>query len=644
MQDTTQEFDLYIAGRDYNNKLSPPYYPTISRNFRFYSNDQWNGVKSNGLPTPVFNILKQIIDYKIAAMSTNRTKMQFTIENIADATEDAGEQELKKYADIISGYAEQKWEKLKMDSVLREILVDGANSGDFCAYTYWEPTIDTGSTNGIDKDGNPVKVMGDFVTEAVDGSNVMFGNPNSNKVQTQPYILIAGRKLVSELRKQAKLNKRPQEEIEKITGDNDYEEQSGDRGKIELETSGSDSSKCLYLIKLWKEEGKVYMKIVTKSAVIQDKTDTGLTLYPIAWGNWDLLKNSYHGQAEVTGLIPNQILINQMFAMMAYHMRMSAFGKVVYDKTRISAWNNAIGAAIGVEGDVQNVVKQLEPGQLNTFVMTLIEKAIELTKDIAGVNDAALGNMSPRNTSAIVALQKQAAIPLESVKDRVYQFIEDLGLIWLDFIVNKYDVSRLVSYTQDNQVKTGTFTGSNFKEVPFKVRIDVGNGDFWSETASINTLDNLLQGDKINMVQYLERLPNGVINKKTELIKELKAQAEQKQPEPDLPKFTVNYADMPTMAQLQLLAKAGIQVQPQDMPQVQNEQMQKTTEQLGAQTQQLEDAHKQLTYEQMAQFMQTLSPQVQEELKKLPDAQMEEAVQQLMAANKQGMMQPQPSM
>ena len=40
MQETTQEFDLYIKGRDYNNKLTPPYYQTVDKNYRFYGTDQ----------------------------------------------------------------------------------------------------------------------------------------------------------------------------------------------------------------------------------------------------------------------------------------------------------------------------------------------------------------------------------------------------------------------------------------------------------------------------------------------------------------------------------------------------------------------------------------------------------------------------
>jgi hypothetical protein len=616
MDQNTAEFDLYINGRDYNNKLNPPYYPTVDKNYRFYGTDHWRGVQANGNPTPVFPIIKQIVDYKISSIISSRTKMQFSVENVASDTEDQAEQEYQKVADLISGYSETKWEKLKMDSLIREALLKGAVTGDMCFYTYWDPTIDSGSTSGMDPQGKPVKVMGDFVTEVISGANVMFGNPNDRRAQKQPYILIGNRDLVSNLKAKAKANKIPQLEIDKISADTDTQEMSGERGKVELDgANNSDSGKCLYLIKLWKDNGKVMMKIVTKSAIVQKDTDTGLTLYPIAWGNWDLIENSYHGQAEVTGIVPNQILVNQLAANIAIYMRGTAFGKIIYDKTRIAGWDNRITGAIGVEGDITGAVQQINPGQMNNMVMTFFERVVQLTKDIAGANDSALGNESTRNATALIANQRQAAVPLEAIKDRLYQVIEDLGLIWLDFILNKYGIDRKVSFMKGDKTQVETLNGSLYKDVPFKLKIDVGASSYWSSVASMQTLDNLLQQQKITFVQYLERVEGGLIPKVHELINEIKSQAENKPPVQDIPKLTIAFTDMPAAAQIQALALAGINVQPQDMVQTQQQQIGKQTQALADQTQKLQDAHRQLTYEQMHQFMKTLAPDIQEALK-----------------------------
>lgn len=529
--DTTKEWDLYQKGKDYNMKIN--LYNTVDKNERFYSGDQWNGVVSNGLPTPVFNIFKRVINYFVSSILSQKVKMQFGVDNIETETENPEEQNLLDTADILSKHSDMKWEKLKMDSLLRDGLLDAALSGDMVAYTYWDDSIDTGQTYGqtvsYDEMGNPieqpVKIMGDFRTELVDTGNVMLGNVSTTNTQSQPYILIAGRDMVSTLREEAKRNGVSKEDLKKITGDDECQEQAGDRGKIELDVEG-DNARTLYLIKLWKnpKTNTIWMNKSTKYCVIRKDVDLGIKLYPIALMNWDKRKNSYHGQAIGTGLIPNQIYINKQFAMVMKHMMDTAFGKVAYDSTRIASWNNQVGAAIPVQGDISNAVQQIQPGQMNNVVMEVIDMTISLTKELIGASDAALGDVKPENTSAIIAVQQSASVPLENVKQNLYQFVEDIGLIWLDFMQNKYDIPRKLTFNDQDKVKTAQFTGTDYKDISFNLKIDVGPSSYWSEITAMQTLDNLLNTDKLTFIQYLERVPNGIIPKKQELIDEIKAQ------------------------------------------------------------------------------------------------------------------------
>ena len=50
------------------------------------------------------------------------------------------------------------------------------------------------------------------------------------------------------------------------------------------------------------------------------------------------------------------------------------------------------------------------------------------------------------------------------------------------------------------------------------MKLDVGASAYWSEIASVQTLDNLLMQGKIELVDYLERIPEGYISKRAELI------------------------------------------------------------------------------------------------------------------------------
>jgi hypothetical protein len=68
------------------------------------------------------------------------------------------------------------------------------------------------------------------------------------------------------------------------------------------------------------------------------------------------------------------------------------------------------------------------------------------------------------------------------------------------------------------------FDFAELKKVQFAVKQDVGASSYWSEMASMQTLDNLLMNKLITPKQYIERLPNGYITKKQELLDDFTAQ------------------------------------------------------------------------------------------------------------------------
>ena len=58
------------------------------------------------------------------------------------------------------------------------------------------------------------------------------------------------------------------------------------------------------------------------------------------------------------------------------------------------------------------------------------------------------------------------------------------------------------------------------------LKLDVGASSYYSEIASMQTLDNLLQIGQIDIVQYLERVPDSYIPGKRKLIEEKKREKE----------------------------------------------------------------------------------------------------------------------
>jgi hypothetical protein len=254
--------------------------------------------------------------------------------------------------------------------------------------------------------------------------------------------------------------------------------------------------------------------------------------------NWETRKNSFHGTAEVTGLIPNQIYINKIAAMLMLNTMYTAFPKLVYDSSRIQTPTNEIGSAIavnGTDGPIRNVVDFLNPGTASPDAYKMFETAIQYTKEMMGANEAALGEVDPKNTSAIIALQQASAIPLESIRRRFYQYIEDVALIWVDFFTSKYNTPRILPIRDKDNVEGVPFDGSVYRDIQFNVKIDVGPSSRWSEITTIQTLDNLLSQGKITDIEYFERIPDGFIPDKQELIDTRLQQMQQQQAMADLP-------------------------------------------------------------------------------------------------------------
>lgn len=500
------KYDELDIWKDYTNstdyKRTIGLYDDVNKHNRFYSSDQWNGVVNNGLPTPVLNLIKRIVDHKVNTIIGDELKINYSIDGIDDTDEQS--EELRTLAKQLSAYAETVWENLQEDSKNEQVLLDAALSGDGIEYFYWDSSVDAG--NGI---------KGNVNSELVDNVNYLPGNPNSADVQSQPYIIIAFRKMVSDLKNEAKANGIPKDEIEKIVPDEETDNQAGDLAKIELTKSG----KTICLLKMWKKDGKVWFNKSTKYAhITKDDMDSGLTLYPVALMNWGRRKNCCHGTSEVKGIIPNQIAINKLVAMIIMSVMHTAFPKLVYDSSRIASMSNMIGAAIGVSGNIDQAAKYITPGQLSNDIYKVIDTLITLTKDMVGATEAALGELNIDNTSALVVLQKAASIPLKSISRRYYQFVEDKARIWMDFFVNKYNVERTLTYKDQGVTRTFQFEGSEYGDTQWRVKVDVGASSHWSEVTNIQTLDNLLMNKEITFTEYLERLPNGIIPMREKLM------------------------------------------------------------------------------------------------------------------------------
>ena len=157
---------------------------------------------------------------------------------------------------------------------------------------------------------------------------------------------------------------------------------------------------------------------------------------------------------------------------------------------------------------------------MQSGMLDVLSLAISHTKEFMGATDTALGDVDPTNTSAIMALQQASAMPLENIRRSLYAFAEEIGLIWLDFVFAYYDDLRLIETGEDGYEAIPL---SHYKDCLFNCRVEAGSAGYWSEIATLNTLNSLLQSGNITMAQYLERIPDKLIPKKEELLEEIKS-------------------------------------------------------------------------------------------------------------------------
>lgn len=501
----------YCAGLDFNNKLR--LVENVANNENFFIGKQWEGVVSNGLPTPVFNILKQIVLHQVATITSDN----FTI-SATPLRASANDKRLEMASQVVNSELRALFKVNKLPNLSRIMMRNAAVDGDGCMFTYFDPDAPTGL------DG----IKGAIKTEIIDNTRVLFGNPNSRNVQSQPYIIIWKRRQIDDVKDEARANGLSEEEIQNISADTDD-------NNSRMDSYVDD--KCTVLTKLWRDKktGTIWGCEVTKGAVIRKPYDVRIKSYPVTWICWDYVQECYHGQALITGLIPNQEFINKAYAMAMLSQMTSAFPTKLFDRTRVTKWTNQVGAQIAVDGSVEGVAKILEPAQISPQIAQFINSTIENTQSLTGATAAALGNTRPDNTSAIIALQRAAAIPAEITKQNLYESLEDLGRIYIEFMAAYYgtrpvDIPAAVAVgdeiAQFANANVGMmqqeFDFAQLEDCPMTIGLDVGASSYWSEVASMQTLENLLQLGLITVADFLERIPDGYVAKRQELLDKYK--------------------------------------------------------------------------------------------------------------------------
>ncbi len=527
----TKIIDEYNAGKYFKASLgNNGLFEQAIINERFYVGDQWHGADfGNDKPLVRRNLIKRIGEFKMACIAAapltakysadgvptagleNRPKKireQLTDGIIPDDTVPSPE-EIAVITEALSDYFKTTAERLKLDNIKADSLFDSYITGTGAVYTYWDETIETGL---YADEQRTTAIKGDINIETVDIENIVFGEPNNRDIQSQPYIIIAMRKYIDSVKREAKQNG-----IDKATRDKIIPDRDQRKDIFDERSEPTESNRVTVYLKLWKEfddsgKSKVYGIKVTDGAVVKKKWCLGINNYPLAVFPWTVRRNLIYGDSEITYLVPNQIAINKVLTAALWSAMMVGMPKIAVNTNYVdTVITNEPGQIIELHGEqTDGCIQYIVPPNVTAAHQSFVENLAQNTLSDSGANEAALGDVRPDNASAIIQMREAATQPLQMYQNRFYLFFEDIARIWADFWVNLYG-RRSLKVNDKNGVRYIVFDAERYKSLVLTARIDVGSSTLYSDAVVISTLDNLLSAGLITFKDYLERIPKNII-------------------------------------------------------------------------------------------------------------------------------------
>ncbi len=454
---------------------------------RFYIGDQWRGCETGNEKLPVINIIKPIVDHKVATVAQNKLTITLNPLNAGSDYVSA-----KKISDKLTEHMALMWELHKMDRLLWLVAKDAAICGDAYVLFY---------------DG-----QGD--SQLIDRTQIFLSDEQEKDIQTQKYIIIKERRHVSEIKAEAKKNGVDKVLIDSIIADSDTDRELGEDS--DKEVKGDISSKTTSVLMLWKDEnGIVHRSRSCQYCVYEPDASTGLERYPIASLIWLNKKGSARGIGEVEPIIDNQIEINKQVARMIMTSKLTSYPKIAYRRGAISNPEQLEKAGGVIEVDdisvsaITDMVTYLHPSGMSADVYNIWTTLENKTKELAGASDAALGQIDPSKASgtAIIAVKSQSALPLNDQMAAYKQFVEDIALIWWDLWATYNPDGMRITITNDKgELVNEMVTAETLKAIKIKTRIDVSPDSPFDRYAQEQSVERALVSGYISFEEYVASL------------------------------------------------------------------------------------------------------------------------------------------
>lgn len=521
-------------GLEYQKKLNLK--DTCEQCVDFFEGRQWAPAteRTKNMPRPVINIIKFIVNGKKANILSSKISM---IYKPLVYNQEEGETATKG-ASSFTNFAKHINKEIKQEDLDNQAIADGLKKGTYIYHYFWDREKKTGMA----------KFDGGLNGQIIDCLSIVFANPKQKDEQKQKWIIIQSRENIQTLKDIAKKNGITKTELELITADDDTE-----KNYNEEEQDGEEYATVL--TRYFRKNGEVYYTKSTKNMIVQEETpltpDAGkvklqldeegktnedkeavdvdkpeqtnfkMTLYPIIVDSYEEREKSIYGIGEVEQLIPTQKAINFNYAMMQMASQNMGFPKVVMRPRALQGKQitNTPGEVITDYSPGFDGIKYLNPPAFSNTPLTVADKLLEMTRTVTGATEVANGEVLGKNMSgsAIVALQTQAKVPIEDMQKRFWRTHEKIARVWEQFFkaYYRFDIPYVVE--NDNKQQVDVFNGSMYQNMDFETTIDVGPGSAYSESLSINLLEQALQRGDITFDNYIELYPETAMPFKAQL-------------------------------------------------------------------------------------------------------------------------------
>ena len=522
-------------GLEYQKKLRLK--ETCEQCIDFFEGRQWPQAteRTKNMPRPVINLIEYIVNGKKANILSSKISVVYkpliySQEESELATEGASS---------FTSFANHIRKEIKQEDLDNQAILDGLIKGPYIFHYFWDKEKKTGMA----------KFDGGLNGQIIDCLSIVFANPKQKDEQKQKWIIIQSRENVETLKSIAKKNGITKTELELITADDDTEKNYNAE-----EQDGEEYATVL--TRYFRKNGEVYYTKSTQSMIIQEETpltpdaqkikleldeETNktnedkeqvdidkpentkfkITLYPIVVDSYKEREKSIYGRGEVEQIIPAQRSINFNYAMMQMASQNMGWPKVLMRPRALQGKSitNTPGEIITDYSPNFDGIRYMTPPTFSSMPLTIADKLIEGTRTVTGATEVANGEVLGKNMSgsAIVALQTQAKVPIEDMQKRFWRAHEKIARIWEQFFKAYYRFDVPYSVESENGQEVNSFNGSIYQNMDFETTIDVGPGSAYSESLSINLLEQALQRGDITFDDYIDLYPETAMPFKAKL-------------------------------------------------------------------------------------------------------------------------------